>query len=214
MDDKLKFAAILLGGYVLGRTKRMKLALTVAGALAFRELRSNPDLLKAGSSLLSSPAVKKLTDEFSGRLVEAGKTAAVAVATKRVDGLVSNLEKRAGSRRAEHGPEEDEPAEAPEESPEPAEESPDEETEEPADEGTEEPSGEEETAQEDEEEPAAKRSKRESSASGGSRSSRSSAQSGSKQSSSGTRARKSSGTRSGSTTKSSGGSSARRTGSR
>jgi outer membrane biosynthesis protein TonB len=196
MDDKLMFAAVLLGGYVLGRTKRMKLALTVAGALAVRELRSNPDLLKAGSSVLSSPAVKKLTDEFSGRLVEAGKTAAVAAATKRVDGLVSNLEKRAGARQAEHGPEEDEPADAPEESPEPTEES--------ADEETEEPSDEEETAQEDEEEePAAKRSKRGSSSSGGARSSRSSAQSGSKQGSAGTRARKPSG-----------GSSARRSGSR
>lgn len=121
MDDKLKFAAVLLGGYLLGRTKRMKLALTAAGALAVRELRSNPELLKAGSSVLSSPPVKRLTDELSGRLVEAGKAAVVSAATKRVDGLVADLEKRTGSLRVPQDDQEkdeqenDEQADAPEE---------------------------------------------------------------------------------------------------
>ncbi|MFD7025564.1 hypothetical protein [Promicromonospora sukumoe] len=103
MNDKLTFAAILLGGYLLGRTKKLKMALAVAGALGVRELKEHPDLLKAGGAVLSTPAVKKLTDELSGRLVEAGKTAVVAAATKRVDSLVSNLEERTGSPLASRG---------------------------------------------------------------------------------------------------------------
>ncbi|MFD6444352.1 hypothetical protein ACFWEJ_04580 [Promicromonospora sp. NPDC060204] len=127
MDDKLTFAAVLLGGYLLGRTKKLKLALAVAGALGVRELRAHPDLLKASGAALSTPAIKKLTDEVSGRLVEAGKTAVVAAAAKRVDSLVSNLEERAGAPLASHGGEQpadeetgDEPAPEDEASPEEA----------------------------------------------------------------------------------------------
>lgn len=199
MDDKLKIAAVLLAGYLLGRTKRMKLALAAAGALAVRELRSNPDLLKAGTSVLASPAVKKLTDELSGRLVEAGKTAVVAAAAKRVDGLVSNLEKRTGSPLAPPGAEKDD-ADEPEESPEP--------TEEPADEGAEEdlsaegteeeePPGDEQEPRDDQEpgeeeeaarKPASRKPRSESSKTA--RSSRASSEGGSSRSTSGARAKK------------------------
>lgn len=211
MDDKLKIAAVLLAGYLLGRTKRMKLALTAAAALAVRELRSNPDLLKAGTSVLASPAVKKLTDELSGRLVEAGKTAVVAAAAKRVDGLVSNLEKRTGAPLASGEAGEA----APEESPEPTEEPTDEGTDEdlPAEEPEEEPPGEEEESSGDEK--AARKAptrQRRSESSKTSRSSRASGEGGSRQTTSGGRGKKSAGTTS--TRKSAGGSSTRKPSSR
>ncbi|MEV0891620.1 hypothetical protein [Promicromonospora sp. NPDC050262] len=213
MDDKLKIAAVLLTGYLLGRTKRMKLALAAAGALAVRELRANPDLLKTGSSVLASPAVKKLTDELSGRLVDAGKTAVVAAAAKRVDGLVSNLEKRTGAPPSARGPEEDEPTDQPDESPEPADEAgdevPPEETEE------EEPSDEPDEPNEPDDEPAAARSaprQRRSEPKETSRSSRTSGEGGSRKATSGGRGKKSSGTAS--TRKSTSGTSTRKPSSR
>ncbi|MFJ3404880.1 hypothetical protein [Promicromonospora sp. NPDC090134] len=214
MDDKLKIAAVLLAGYLLGRTKRMKLALAAAGALAVRELRSNPDVLKAGTSVLASPAVKKLTDELSGRLVEAGKTAVVAAAAKRVDGLVSNLEKRTGSPLAPPGAEKDdadEPGESPEPTEEPADEGVDEDL--PAEEPEEEPPGEEEESSGDKK--AAQKAptrQRRSESSKTSRSSRASGEGGSRQTTSGGRGKKSAGTTS--TRKSTGGSSTRKPSSR
>lgn len=95
MDDKLKFAGMLLGGYLLGRTKRMKTALMLATTVGAKQLQSNPEMLaKAGSAVLSSPEVKKLTDELTGRLTEAAKAAAVAAATKRVESLTTNIQAR------------------------------------------------------------------------------------------------------------------------
>lgn len=99
MDDKLKFAALLLAGYLLGRTKKMKLALTIAGAVAGNQLKdeSSRAALLGGvggvkDSLLSSPEIKRLTDEVSGKLMEAGRAAALAAAAKGIDSLNSTLE--------------------------------------------------------------------------------------------------------------------------
>ncbi len=213
MDDKLKIAAVLLAGYLLGRTKRMKLALTAAAALAVRELRTNPDLLKAGNSVLASPTVKKLTDELSGRLVEAGKTAVVAAAAKRVDGLVSNLEKHTGAPLAPRDAEEDD---EPEESPEPTEAPTDEGAEEdlPAEEAEEEePPGDEQEPSDDEKAaPKPTTRQRRSESNKTSRSSRASGEGGSRQTTSGGRGKKSAGTTS--TRKSAGGSSTRKPSSR
>lgn len=222
MNDKLTFAAILLGGYLLGRTKKLKMALAVAGVLGARELKAHPDLLKAGTAALSTPAVKKLTDELSGRLVEAGKTAVVAAATKRVDGLVSNLEQRMGSPlasgggRDQGGPAGDteEPVdEATDESP--LEDETEEETEQ---EGTpsegEEPETEEpedEQPQDEDEEPAAKAAPRRRRTASGS-SSGTSGQGRSKQGTSAGGAKKSTGTRS--TSRSTSGKTTKKPGSR
>lgn len=223
MNDKLTFAAILLGGYLLGRTKKLKMALAVAGALGVRELKEHPDLLKAGGAALSTPAVKKLTDELSGRLVEAGKTAVVAAATKRVDSLVSNLQERTGSPLPSRGArdeggsadEAEEPADeaAPDESPLEEEEAEDTEQEE-AKAGTpsegEEPEDEEpedEQPQDEDEEPAPKAAPRRRRTTSGS-SSRASDQGRSKQGTSAGGAKKSTGTRS--TTRSTGGKTTRK----
>ncbi|MGW2092160.1 hypothetical protein [Promicromonospora sukumoe] len=230
MNDKLTFAAILLGGYLLGRTKKLKMALAVVGALGVRELKQHPDLLKAGGAALSTPAVKKLTDELSGRLVEAGKTAVVAAATKRVDSLVSNLEERTGSPLASRGGrdksgsadeagEAEEPADeaTPEESPAEEEGAEDAEQEE-AKAGTpseeEEPEDEEpedEQPQDEDEEPAPKAAPRRRRTESGS-SSRTSGQGRSKQGTSAGGAKKSTGTRS--TSRSTSGKTTKKPGSR
>ena len=74
------------GGYFLGRTKKMKLALALAGMAAGRRAGGPGQLLAQGTKLLGqSPEVARLTDELRGRLLDAGKGAAVAIATRQVE---------------------------------------------------------------------------------------------------------------------------------
>jgi hypothetical protein len=110
------------GGYFLGRTKKMKLAMMLGGMAAGRRAGGPGELLKAGTKLLnSSPELSRLTDEVRGRLLEAGKGAALAVAARQVESLTDRVGKRVESlgdvgvprrsRKAEEEPETDEYAE-------------------------------------------------------------------------------------------------------
>jgi hypothetical protein len=106
------------GGYFLGRTKKMKLALMLAGMAAGRQVGGPGELLGAGTKLLgSSPDLSRLVDEVRDRLLASGKNAALAVATRQVESLTDRVGKRVESlgdigaprRRVaeEPGPEED-----------------------------------------------------------------------------------------------------------
>lgn len=83
-------------GYLLGRTKKGRLALTLAAAGATGKLAGNPaQLVKQGVSLLgSSPELKSLTEDVRGRLVDAGKAAAVSATSGRINALTNRLEER------------------------------------------------------------------------------------------------------------------------
>src|SRR5512133_1778050 len=71
------------GGFFLGRTKKMKLALALAGMAAGRRAGGPGQLLAQGTKLLGqSPEVARLTDELGGLLLEVGKGGAVALATR------------------------------------------------------------------------------------------------------------------------------------
>ncbi|MFC7404284.1 hypothetical protein [Georgenia alba] len=95
MDQKLKLAGLVLGGYVLGRTRKGKAALMLAAAVAGKQLRANPDQVTAvRDSVLASPGVRRLTGEATGRLADAGKAAAAAAVTRRVESLSANLRAR------------------------------------------------------------------------------------------------------------------------
>ncbi|WP_054814765.1 hypothetical protein [Nocardia arizonensis] len=81
-------------GYVLGRTRKMKFALSLAGAAMSRRSTGLPsELLGRGSSLLrSSPELTQLTDEIRGELMGAVRTAAVTAASNRIDALNNRLQ--------------------------------------------------------------------------------------------------------------------------
>lgn len=83
-------------GYALGRSKKMKLAITVGGMMAGRRLAGEPQrLLEEGVKVVgSSPEVSKLKGELRDRLVEAAKNAAMAAATNKIDSLGENLTRR------------------------------------------------------------------------------------------------------------------------
>ncbi|MGW0177774.1 hypothetical protein [Nocardia sp. NPDC003345] len=79
-------------GYVLGRTRKMKLALALAGyGLArqdgIRELRER------ATSLAGSPAeLSKITDSVRGELLDAARSAAITAAGHRIDALNARLQ--------------------------------------------------------------------------------------------------------------------------
>lgn len=86
------------GGYFLGRTKKMKLAMMLAGVAAGRRAGGPGELLKTGTKLLSStPELARLSDQVRGRLLEAGKTAALAVAARQVESLTDRVGRRVES---------------------------------------------------------------------------------------------------------------------
>jgi hypothetical protein len=117
----VRVAIGVAGGYFLGRTKKMKLALMLGGMAAGRSAGGPGELLGRGTKLLnSSPELARLTDVLRGRLLEAGKGAALAVATRQVESFTDRVGKRVESlgdigaplrKKAEEEPEaEEEPA--------------------------------------------------------------------------------------------------------
>lgn len=76
----------MAGGYFLGRTKKMKLALMLGGIIAGRRTGGPGELLAQGSKLVSSsPELSRLVGDVRGRLLDAGKDAALAAATRQVE---------------------------------------------------------------------------------------------------------------------------------
>ncbi|MGH3941333.1 MAG: hypothetical protein ACRDTG_22425 [Pseudonocardiaceae bacterium] len=84
------------GGYVLGRTKKMKLAIMLAGMASGNKIARDPaQLLQQGTKLVqSNPQLSALSDQVRGRLVDAGKGIAVAVVSRRMDALSDRLSER------------------------------------------------------------------------------------------------------------------------
>jgi hypothetical protein len=102
MNTGVRLGLAVTAGYVLGRFHKLKWALAV-GALAGRGRLPGGagGLLQQGAKLLtSSPEFTKLTEEMRGRLVEAGKAAAVAAASSRIDSLSEGLRERTDAMRS------------------------------------------------------------------------------------------------------------------
>ncbi|HET8719154.1 MAG TPA: hypothetical protein VFM50_15550, partial [Nocardioidaceae bacterium] len=64
MSAAAKIAAAVASGYVLGRTKKLRLAVTVAGMLAGKKIATDPrGLAKQAMELIeSNPELSKLSD--------------------------------------------------------------------------------------------------------------------------------------------------------
>ena len=101
MSGTSRIVAAVAAGYFLGRFKKLGLALMIGSALADKNLRSSGlGLLEQGrNSLASSPEAKKLGEQVTSQLMEAGKAAAVATASSRIDRLSESLNERASQFR-------------------------------------------------------------------------------------------------------------------
>jgi hypothetical protein len=90
-----RIALGVAGGYFLGRTRKMKLALMLGGMAAGRSAGGPGQLLAQGGRFIGqSEELTKLADEVRGRLLDAGKNAAVAVATRQVESLTDRVGRR------------------------------------------------------------------------------------------------------------------------
>ncbi|MBF6448653.1 MULTISPECIES: hypothetical protein [Nocardia] len=81
-------------GYVLGRTRKMRFALGVAGAMMAKRSSDIPgELLERGTSLLKSSAdLTQLTDTVRDELLGAARSAAVTAASNQLDSLNTRLQ--------------------------------------------------------------------------------------------------------------------------
>ncbi len=106
-------------GYLLGRTKKMRFAMTLAGAAMARRSAGTPaELLERGTELLkSTPELTKITDTVRDELLGAVRSAAVTAASNRMDALSNRLQQgttllagegQRGSRAADEEDEEQE----------------------------------------------------------------------------------------------------------
>ncbi|MFX1784580.1 hypothetical protein [Prescottella equi] len=90
----MRVALGVAAGYFLGRTRKMKVALMLAGAGATGRLPDNSrQLVREGIKRLGESAeVGKLTESVRGELTDAAKRAAVAAASNRIDALTNRIE--------------------------------------------------------------------------------------------------------------------------
>ncbi|MEU9651175.1 hypothetical protein AB0E00_19935 [Streptomyces sp. NPDC048110] len=95
-DNRTAMAAAVAGGYLLGRTKKAKLAFAVGSYLVGRRAGLSPGrLLGQGlGGLQRTPQVQELTDQVRGDLLTAGRAAVTAAANRRLTGLADSLRDR------------------------------------------------------------------------------------------------------------------------
>lgn len=94
MQNGKVIAAGVAFGYLLGRTKKMRLALML-GAAAMGSRLDMKSLAQKGTQLIeASPGAKRLASEVTGRMGGTGKAAVGAMAAKGMDALSDTLERR------------------------------------------------------------------------------------------------------------------------
>src|SRR5690348_11588725 len=80
-------------GYLLGRTKKMRLAITVGSMLAGQRVATDRAgiIRQLGGVVDNNPELAQLRDQITGRMLEAAKSAAIATATSRLEGVTTSL---------------------------------------------------------------------------------------------------------------------------
>ncbi|MFG2863314.1 hypothetical protein [Streptomyces sioyaensis] len=92
MMSNAKIGVALVGGYVLGRTKKAKLAIGLGMYLAGKRLPLDPKQL--GKLVANSPVLGPLHDQVRGELVDATKSAVSTALTQRMSALTDSLHER------------------------------------------------------------------------------------------------------------------------
>ncbi|CAL9356015.1 hypothetical protein SUDANB171_00566 [Streptomyces sp. enrichment culture] len=123
-NSKAALAAGIAGGYVLGRTRKAKVAFAIATYVIGRRFPLSPRHLaeEGGRRLREHPRFGELSDQVRGDLLESGRSAVMAAATARIDALSEALRRGAQALEgvsAEEGEQEQEPEEEPERKPKP-----------------------------------------------------------------------------------------------
>ncbi|WP_406139550.1 hypothetical protein [Streptomyces sp. NBC_01089] len=145
-STKVSLTAAVAAGYVLGRTKKGKLAIGLASLVAGQQLPLNPrDMISMGArKLAENPQVAPLIEQVRGEVLSAGRTALSAQANRRLESVADALQQRTSALLEQPGEEEENEDEDEDE------EYTEEDEEEPEDEEAEEEEGDEEEAEEEE----------------------------------------------------------------
>lgn len=95
-ENRTAMAAAVAGGYLLGRTKKAKLAFAVGSYLVGKRVGLSPgQLLGQGlGGLQRAPQFQELTEQVRGELLTAGRAAVTAAANRRLTGLADTLRDR------------------------------------------------------------------------------------------------------------------------
>ncbi|WP_405743159.1 hypothetical protein OG422_14290 [Streptomyces sp. NBC_01525] len=95
-STKVSLAAAVAAGYILGRTKKGKLAIGLASLVAGQQLPLNPrELVSLGArKLAENPQIAPLIEQARGEMLEAGRTALSATANRRLEAVAEALQQR------------------------------------------------------------------------------------------------------------------------
>ncbi|MCA6093257.1 ABC transporter substrate-binding protein [Streptomyces sp. SCA3-4] len=88
--NNAKIGAAVLGGYVLGRTKKAKLAIGLGTLLAGSRVKPG----QLGKTLAQSPFLGNVNEQVRKELLSAGKAAATSVLTAKAEHLADSLHDR------------------------------------------------------------------------------------------------------------------------
>lgn len=91
MMTNAKIGVAVVGGYMLGRTKKAKLALGLGMFLAGKKFALDGDALRKA---LNSPVIGELNGQVREQIVDATRSAAKDALTKRVGGIADSLHQR------------------------------------------------------------------------------------------------------------------------
>jgi hypothetical protein len=86
-----KIAAGVAGGYLLGRTKKFRLAMMIAGLLAGKKLAADPKAI-ANKIVDTNPELEHLRGQLTGGLSGAAKELALATAASRIEAMTHTLQ--------------------------------------------------------------------------------------------------------------------------
>ncbi|GAA1438877.1 hypothetical protein [Nocardiopsis tropica] len=102
MSDTAKIVAAAVGGYILGRKKKLKLAIGLGLYLGAKKLDIKPQLLAQGllKEVSSLPVVGELRNQSREQLLDVGKAAAGNLAGKWAGSLADSLNDRTESLRS------------------------------------------------------------------------------------------------------------------
>lgn len=101
-----KIAVAVAGGYLLGRTKKAKLALGLGMLLAGKKITLDPQQL--ARAVADSPLLSGLNAQARKELTGAAKSAATSALSTRMNGLADSLHERTRGLRGEGDDERDE----------------------------------------------------------------------------------------------------------
>lgn len=93
MKCGMRMAGAVGVGYVLGRTRKMKLALMLAGVGLSGRGGPQAVMERTTSAVASSPEFAKIAETVRGELLDAARAAAVTAASNRIDSLNARLQR-------------------------------------------------------------------------------------------------------------------------